>query len=61
VSVNSNPTTKSLPICRPNCSKCGLPMLLSEVQSDKRKWEIHFFECPQCHTQNAHVVKKARA
>jgi hypothetical protein len=51
---------KSLPVSGPCCTKCDLPMLLSEVQSDKRKWEIHLFECPQCHAQEAHVVKKVR-
>jgi hypothetical protein len=52
---------KSLLVSGPTCSKCGLPMFLSEVQSGKQKWEIHLFECPQCRAQEAHVVKKVRA
>jgi Zn finger protein HypA/HybF involved in hydrogenase expression len=58
--MSLNFALKSPPIAGPNCSKCGLPMLLLEVQSDKRKWKIHLFECPQCEAQKAHIVKKPR-
>jgi hypothetical protein len=54
-------SVKSLPVSGPTCEKCGLPMLLSEIQSDQRKFEIHLFECPQCRAQEAHIVKKTNA
>jgi hypothetical protein len=59
MAAHSKSNINSLPLSEPGCSKCGLPMLLLEVQSDKRRFEIHLFECPQCEAQEAHIVRKA--
>jgi Zn finger protein HypA/HybF involved in hydrogenase expression len=58
MATHSKSSINSLPLSGPSCSKCGLPMLLLEIQSDKRRFEIHLFECPQCEAQEAHIVRK---
>ena len=44
-------TAYSNSIKRPNCSKCGTPMLLFgiEAEPDTPGHELWSFDCPKCH------------
>lgn len=44
-------------IARLACSKCGTGMDLFGIEDDRQGYELHSFECPDCHHIGTAVAK----
>ena len=49
------------PIAEPGCSECGTATSLIGIEPERRGYELHTFQCPNCEHYETAIGKAAQA